>query len=128
MCVAVSLATKSSTASYRKSSWTRKNCIRPVRKSAFGRIRRRRTDMAEQPQSSQSQAAATETAPESRSILDRIVEDGRIGQSPEERTSGKQWVKDLVREVLTGQMTVSNDTEAMINTRIGQIDALISDQ
>src|SRR5215470_11810808 len=84
--------------------------------------------MAEQQQASQTQAAATETATESRSILDRIVEDGRIGQSPEERTSGKQWIKDLVREVLTGQMTVSNDTEAMINARIGQLDALISDQ
>ena len=58
-----------------------------------------------------SPAPATETAVESRSILDRIAEEGRIGQSPEERTSGKLWLKDLVQDVMTGQMTVSNDTE-----------------
>src|ERR1041385_7898109 len=29
---------------------------------------------------------------------------------------------------MTGQMTVSNDTEAMINQRIGQLDALITTQ
>ena len=56
----------------------------------------------------------------SQSILDRIAEEGRIGQSPEERTSGKLWLKDLVQEVMTGQMTVSNDTEAMINSRIAR--------
>jgi type VI secretion system protein ImpC len=69
-----------------------------------------------------------ETAVESRSLLDRIAEEGRIGQSPEERTSGKLWLKDLVQDVMTGQMTVSNDTEVMINSRIAELDALISRQ
>ena len=46
---------------------------------------------------SEPQAAAVETAVENRSILDRIAEEGRIGQSPEERTSGKVWLKDLVQ-------------------------------
>src|SRR3954447_26248063 len=68
------------------------------------------------------------TAAEPRSLLDRITEEGRIGQTPEERASGKVWLKDLVKEVMTGQMTVSNDTEAMINTRIADLDALISRQ
>lgn len=72
--------------------------------------------------------AASETLVENRSILDRIVEDGRIGQSPEERTSGKLWVKDLVQDVMNGQMTVSNDVEAMINGRIATLDELISRQ
>src|SRR5438876_3138340 len=69
-----------------------------------------------------------DTAAENRSLLDRIAEEGRIGQSPEERTSGKVWLKDLVQEVMTGQMTVSNDTELMINSRIADLDALISRQ
>jgi type VI secretion system protein ImpC len=69
-----------------------------------------------------------ETVVKSRSLLDRIVEDGRLGQSPAERTSGKLWLKDLVQEVMSGQMTVSTDTEAMINSRIAQLDALISNQ
>jgi type VI secretion system protein ImpC len=83
---------------------------------------------AEPIQATEGQAPATETALESRSILDRIAEEGRIGQSPEERTSGKVWLKDLVQEVMNGQMTVSNDTELMINSRIADLDALISRQ
>jgi type VI secretion system protein ImpC len=73
-------------------------------------------------------AQAVEAVPESRGILDRIVVDGRIGQNAEERTSGKLWLKDLVQDVMTGEMTVSADTEVMINTRIAQLDALISAQ
>jgi type VI secretion system protein ImpC len=69
---------------------------------------------------------ATEPAVESRSLLDRIAEEGRVGQSPEERTSGKLWLKDLVQEVMTGQMTVSTDTELMINKRIKELDELLS--
>jgi len=74
------------------------------------------------------QPETAEAAVENRSILDRIAEDGRIGQSAEERKSGKLWLKDLVQEVMTGQMTVSKDTEVMINSRIGELDALISRQ
>lgn len=72
--------------------------------------------------------AAEENAIETGSILDRIAIEGRIGQNPEERDSGKLWLKDLVQEVMTGQMTVSNDTELMINKRIAEIDALLSRQ
>jgi type VI secretion system protein ImpC len=72
--------------------------------------------------------AAAPAVTEDRSILDRIVEDGRIGQSPEERTAGKVWLKDLIQEVMTGQMVVSKDTEEMINRRIGELDELISRQ
>src|ERR1051326_687891 len=67
-------------------------------------------------------------AAENRSLLDRIAEEGRIGQTAEERTNGKLWLKDLVQDVMTGQMTVSKDTEAMINSRIADLDALISRQ
>src|ERR1051326_1134644 len=69
-----------------------------------------------------------QTASETGSVLDKIVENGRIGQSPEEQRNGKQWLKDFVQEVMAGQITVSNDTEAMINTRIADLDALISRQ
>jgi type VI secretion system protein ImpC len=74
------------------------------------------------------ESQAVETAVQSRSLLDKIAEEGRIGQSQEERNSGKLWLKDLVQDVMTGQMTVSNDTEVMINSRIAELDALISRQ
>jgi hypothetical protein len=76
----------------------------------------------------QSTRDAAQPATEERSVLDRIAEDGRIGQSPEERSNGKLWLKDLIQEVMTGQMTVSNDTEVMLNSRIADLDALISQQ
>src|SRR5215469_15618732 len=83
--------------------------------------------MATEPKAAPETSSATTTV-ESRSLLDRIAEEGRIGQSQEERVSGKLWLKDLVQDVMAGQMTVSKDTEAMINSRIAELDALISRQ
>src|SRR5437764_1194115 len=84
--------------------------------------------MATEPQAIKEPVVATETATQTRSILDRIVDEGRIGQSAEERTSGKLWLRNLVQEVMTGQMTVANDTEVMLNRRIAEIDELVSRQ
>jgi type VI secretion system protein ImpC len=77
------------------------------------------------------QAATTLPAAETvdnRSLLDRIAEEGRIGQTTEERASGKLWLKDLVQDVMSGQLTVSKELDETINSRIGQLDALISNQ
>jgi type VI secretion system protein ImpC len=72
--------------------------------------------------------AVTETLSDNRTILDVICEEGRIGQTPEERANGKLWLKDLVGEVMNGQMTVSKDTDKMINQRIADLDSVISKQ
>jgi len=68
-----------------------------------------------------SAAAATELT-----LLDQIVEQGRLGKDPAAKERGKDMVKNFVSEVLAGQITVSKDTEVMINARIAQIDHLIS--
>lgn len=70
------------------------------------------------------QAAATETA--ELSLLDQIVDQGKVGRDAETRERGKDLVKRFVEEVLEGSMTVGRDTEAMINARIAQIDHLLS--
>ena len=62
------------------------------------------------------------------SLLDQIVQDGRVGRDPEAQSRGKDLVKRFVAEVLEGSMTVSRDTETMINARIAQIDHLLSIQ
>ncbi|HEX6815079.1 MAG TPA: type VI secretion system contractile sheath large subunit [Gemmatimonadaceae bacterium] len=59
-------------------------------------------------------------------LLDQIVEQGRLGKDPAAKERGKDMVKQFVSEVLAGQITVSKDTEVMINARIAQIDHLIS--
>src|SRR6266545_933592 len=106
---------KNWTASCRKWSTTRRCCARSDRKPGFPPVRRRRARMPADPKPTTEPQTAADTAVETPSLLDRITEEGRIGQSPEERTSGKVWLKDLVQDVMTGQMTVSKDTEEMIN-------------
>src|SRR5215218_6259562 len=60
-------------------------------------------------------------------LLDQIIEDGRVGgRDAAAKERGKDMVKQFVSEVLAGSMTMSRDTEAMINARIAQIDHLIS--
>jgi len=74
---------------------------------------------------------ATETTPSAApapSLLDQIIIDGRLGQSEAERVRGKEWVKELVGQVMAGQMTVSRDIEKMLNDRIATLDELISNQ
>src|SRR5438445_6741298 len=60
------------------------------------------------------------------SLLDQIVEEGRLSRDPAARERGKNLVKEFVSQVLEGTMTVSKDAEAMINARIAQIDHLVS--
>ncbi len=71
------------------------------------------------------QAPAAAEAPEL-TLLDQIVEQGRLGKDAAAKERGKDMVKQFVSEVLAGQITVSKDTEVMINSRIAQIDHLIS--
>ncbi len=59
-------------------------------------------------------------------LLDTIVEEGRLAKEPAARERGKEMVKEFVKQVLEGSMTVSKDVEAMINARIAQIDHLLS--
>ncbi len=73
--------------------------------------------------------AAAQTV-EQPSILDQIVEQGRLARDGDAKT--RQDKKDLIREfvaqVMDGAMTVSKEAEVMITQRIAQIDHLISIQ
>ena len=62
------------------------------------------------------------------SLLDQIVEEGRLARDPAARERGKNLVKEFVSQVLEGAMTVSKDAELMISARIAQIDHLVSIQ
>jgi type VI secretion system protein ImpC len=61
-------------------------------------------------------------------LLDQIVEQGKVGKDSETKERGKDLVKRFVSEVLEGSITISKDTETMINARIAQIDHLLSIQ
>src|SRR5690242_21728849 len=77
-------------------------------------------------QSAQPQAELTSAT--EFSLLDKIVEEGRLGRDAAAKERGKDLVKNFVTEVLKGTVTIAADTEAMINARIAQIDELISTQ
>jgi type VI secretion system protein ImpC len=82
--------------------------------------------MSEMETQSQQQAGLTEST--ELGLLDRIVDQGRMGREPAARERGKELVRNFVNEVLQGTVTIAPDTEAMINARIAQIDELLSAQ
>jgi type VI secretion system protein ImpC len=61
-----------------------------------------------------------------KSLLDQIVSQGRFNRDPATLERGRDMVKEFVSQVLEGHMTLSRDAEATIQTRIAQIDHLIS--
>ena len=73
-----------------------------------------------------SASLATQETTQQATLLDSIVEEGRFGQEPSSQERGKDIIKEFIGQVLQGEVTVSKDTEAMINARIAQIDHLIS--
>ena len=76
----------------------------------------------------QGQPQSTYDATQEVSLLDKIVDQGRLGRDAAAKERGKDLVKNFVTEVLKGTVTIAADTEAMINARIAQIDELISMQ
>ncbi len=60
------------------------------------------------------------------SLLDQIVEKGRLAKDAKQKEWGKSLVGEFVNQILEGEMMVSADIEAMINQRIAQIDHLLS--
>jgi len=81
--------------------------------------------MSDANQSASAPAPAQEKVLET-GLLDQIVQEGRLGRDEDSRARGKDLVKEFVSQFLDKSMTLSRDSEAMINARIGQIDHLIS--
>ncbi len=74
----------------------------------------------------QKEAAQAVTTDADLSLLDQIVEQGKMGKDAESKGRGKDLLKRFVGEVLEGAITINRDTETMINARIAQIDHLLS--
>jgi type VI secretion system protein ImpC len=62
------------------------------------------------------------------SLLDKILKEGRLAPTTEERSAATEWVEALVDQVLTKEMKISSDTEAMLNARIAAIDQALTRQ
>ncbi len=80
--------------------------------------------MAEQVREQQVQAVQAEEM----SLLDQIVQDGRMARDETQKGWAKDVLGEFVRQITEGSVVISKDTEMMINARIAQIDNLISTQ
>ncbi|WKE64480.1 type VI secretion system contractile sheath large subunit [Gallaecimonas kandeliae] len=62
------------------------------------------------------------------SLLDRIVQEGRMAHDDMQQAYAKDLLAEFATQVLDEGMAVDKDTVAMINHRVAQIDELISKQ
>ena len=85
--------------------------------------------MASKAESAAQAQETTAAAPAAEvSLLDQIVDKGKMGRDVESKARGKDIIKEFVSQVLQGSMTIAPDTEVMLNARIAQIDRLLSAQ
>ncbi len=80
------------------------------------------TEQTAQAQTAQAGEAVTT------SLLDQIIDQGRLAREDSQKAWAKDLIGEFVAQVMDGAMVVSKDMESMINTRISQLDKLISDQ
>jgi type VI secretion system protein ImpC len=61
-----------------------------------------------------------------KTLLETIVEQGRLGLTLEDQLRGKELVSTFLQQVLDGATIVSRDVETIINARIAAIDHTVS--
>ena len=83
--------------------------------------------MAEQ-QKEQAQEGQAQEVQEEKGLLDQIIEQGRMIRDESQKGWARDVLSEFVKQIMEGTITVSRDTERMINARIAQIDKLISMQ
>ena len=81
--------------------------------------------MPEAQASTATTATATEQVAE-KGLLDQIVDEGRFGVEPASKERGRNLIKEFIAQFIDGSMTIARDAEMMINSRIAQIDHLVS--
>jgi type VI secretion system protein ImpC len=84
--------------------------------------------MNDKQQQAQSQSSQVEEVKEEKGILDRIIEEGRMARDESQKGWARDLVGEFVKQIMEGAITVSKNTELMINSRIAQIDRLLSMQ
>lgn len=73
-------------------------------------------------------AAAEAKQAEEQSLLDSIVAKGKMARDESQKGRAKDLIGEFVHQILDEGMTVSNDTMAMIQGQIAQIDEMLSRQ
>ena len=76
------------------------------------------------------QEAAVQTAVETQevSLLDQIITDGRMGRDDFQKERAKDMIAEFVQSVMAGELTMSKNMDVAINSRIAEIDRLVTSQ
>ena len=74
----------------------------------------------------QPQGQPQATASEGLGLLDDIVARSKVAKTDVEHARAKDIIGELVREVMAGTVTISDNLSASIDARIAEIDRLIS--
>ncbi len=70
---------------------------------------------------------AVETEKEG-SLLDKILTDGRMARDDYQKERAKDMIGEFVNQVMSGELTMSKNMDVAINSRIAEIDRLVSAQ
>jgi type VI secretion system protein ImpC len=77
----------------------------------------------------QQKAASTVTTEgQETDLLSKILSEGRLARNEDQAALAKDMIAEFVQQVMQGELTMSRDMEATINTRIAAIDKLLSAQ
>ncbi len=83
--------------------------------------------MAEAEEQGKTGAAQTEEGQKEESLLDQIISEGRWREE-QDKERARDLIGEFASQIMDKTITVSKDTEKMINSRIADIDKLISKQ
>src|SRR6478735_9557150 len=75
-------------------------------------------------------AAAAETVEvqQEGSLLDKILTEGRMARDDFQKERAKDMIGEFVNQVMSGELTMTKNMDVAINSRIAEIDRLISAQ
>ncbi len=79
-------------------------------------------------EAAQAEVQKTEAQPEETDLLEQIIDESNMARNDSQKSWAREIISEFAKEVMDGQITISKDTEAMINARIAELDRLISAQ
>jgi type VI secretion system protein ImpC len=79
-------------------------------------------------QEAQAEGQVQEQEVEQAGLLDQILTEGRMARDEFQKDRAKDMIAEYVKQVMSGEMTLSRNMDATINARIAEIDRLISEQ
>src|SRR5687768_8525290 len=79
-------------------------------------------------QKEQEAAVVTAEAPQELNLLDKILSEGKLARDDFQKERAKDMISEFVSQVMAGELTMSKNMDLAINSRIAEIDRLISAQ